>query len=60
MIYSSGRNTTIIHTCEHCVNTDVKGVTEYGNKLPMQKYDVLTLLAAELCCVMSRTRREYF
>ncbi len=46
MIYSPGRNTIFIHQCQHCMNTDVK-IIESGNELPMQKYNVLTLLAAD-------------
>jgi hypothetical protein len=42
------------------MSTYVQGVIECGNKLPLKKYNVLTLLAAELCCVMSRMIREYF
>jgi hypothetical protein len=37
-----------------------KCAIECGNKLPMEKYNVLTLLATELCCVTSRMSREYF
>jgi hypothetical protein len=33
---------------------------ESGNKLFTQKYNVLTLLALGLCCVMPQTSRKYF